>query len=48
MAGDIRSKISVRKIDDQTAVKVVFSDDKNAVIEITEGQSDFVAKQNVD
>jgi hypothetical protein len=52
MAGDVRSKFSAREIDDQTAVKVVSSDDNGAVIDITEGpmkgQSGFVAKQNLD
>jgi hypothetical protein len=52
MAGDVRNKFSAREIDDQTAVKVVSSDDNGAVIEIIEGpmkgQSGFVAKQNLD
>jgi CheY-specific phosphatase CheX len=37
MAGDVRNKFSAREIDDQTAVKVVSSDDNGAVIEIIEG-----------
>jgi hypothetical protein len=52
MAGSVRNKFTARQIDDQTAVKVVSSDDNGAVIEITEGpmkgQSGFVAKQNLD
>jgi hypothetical protein len=52
MVGDIGKQFSAKQIDDQTAVKVISSDDNGSVVEITEGpmkgQTGFVAKQNVD
>ncbi len=52
MAGDIKQRMTTKRLDDQTTVEIVSSDDNGAVITVTDGpmkgQSGFVAKQNVD
>ena len=52
MIGDVGKKFEAKEIDDQTAVKIVSSDDYGSVIQIIDGpmsgHTGFVAKQNVD
>jgi len=52
MIGDVDRSLTAKKIDDQTPVQIVSSDDNGAVVTITggpmKGQTGFVAKQNVD
>ncbi len=52
MIGEVGKKLEAREIDDQTAVKIVSSDDYGSVIEIIDGpmrgHTGFVAKQNID
>jgi hypothetical protein len=52
MVGDAQKNLSAKKIDDQTPVIVISSDDNGTQVQITEGpmkgQAGFVANQNVD
>lgn len=52
MVGDIKQRMTTKRLDDQTNVEIVTSDDNGAVITVTDGpmkgQTGFVAKQNVD
>jgi hypothetical protein len=52
MVGDAQKDLSAKKIDDQTPVIVISSDDNGTEVQITEGrmkgQAGFVANQNVD
>jgi hypothetical protein len=52
MAGNVQKNFTVKRIDDQTPVKIVSSDGNGAEVEIVKGsmkgQAGFVATQNVD
>lgn len=51
IVGDVKQKLTA-KLDDQTPVQIVTSDDYGAVVTVTDGPmkgaTGFVAKQNVD
>ncbi len=52
MIGDARKSLSVKKIDDQTPVKIISSDSSGSEVQIVEGPmkgtAGFAANQNVD
>ncbi len=51
MLGGIGANLAAKEVDDQTPVRIVFSNDEGSVVEVTDGPfkgvKGFVAKQNV-